>query len=232
VQRLPGNVGYLDLRMFSGDPDAQATAVAAMNFLGHSDALIVDLRRNGGGSPGMIATLLTYLVEPGDRLNFNNFYVREGDRTTQWWTLPYVPGPRLHGKPLYVLTSERTGSAAEEFSYDVQTHELGTLVGQVTAGGANPGGMFRMNDHFAAFIVTGRAVNPITKTNWEGVGVKPDIAVPAEDALREAHVAAVKKLLESPRDDEHRGLLQRALEAAQKTVSDPAEDFRRTRPRR
>ena len=232
VQRLAGNVGYLDLRSFSGDPDAQGTAIAAMNFLGHCDALIVDLRRNGGGSPAMIATLLTYLVAPDDRLNFNNFYRRASDQTDQWWTLPYVPGERLNGKPVWVLTSPRTGSAAEEFSYDIQTHKLGVTMGETTAGGANPGGMFRLNENFAAFIATGRAINPVTKTNWEGVGVKPDVPVAAADALREAHVAAVKKLIESAKDDERRGLLQRALEQAQQTASDPADDFKRSRPRR
>lgn len=232
VQRLAGNVGYVDLRSFSGDPDAQTTAIAAMNFLGRCDALIVDLRRNGGGSPAMIATLLTYLVEPGDRLNFNNFYRREGDTTVQWWTAPHVPGPRLNGKPVYALTSALTASAAEEFSYDLQTHELGTTVGGLTAGGANPGGMVRLNDHFAAFIATGRAINPVTKTNWEGVGVKPDVDVAPGEALRTAHVAAVTKLLESAKDDEARGRLQRALDAAKQTAVDPAEDFVRSRPRR
>jgi hypothetical protein len=225
VRRLPGNVGYLDLRMFSGLPEAQATAVAAMNFLGNCDALIVDLRRNGGGSPGMIQTLLTYLVEPGRRLHFNDFYQREGDRWVQWHTASYVPGPRLAGRPIFVLTSALTASAGEEFCYDVLTHKLGTLVGATTIGAANPGGMFRLSDHLAAFIATGRAVNPITKTNWEGVGVKPDVSVPAHEALREAHVRAIEALQGSPRDDEHRALLGRALEAARNTPHDRPEDF-------
>ncbi len=228
VERLPGNVGYLDLRQFSGSPEAQATAVAAMNFLGNVDALIVDLRRNGGGSPSMIATLLTYLVEPGDRLLFNTFYRREADETSQFWTLPYVPGPRLHGKPVYVLTSHRTFSAAEEFSYDIQTHQLGTIVGAVTGGGAHPGGMFRLHDHFAVFISTGRAVNPVTKTNWEGVGVRPDIAVPAGEALRVAHVEALKKIIAGVKDEpERKAALERALEEAGRRAADPEEDFMR-----
>jgi len=211
--------------MFSGAPEAQATAVAAMNFLGNCDALIVDLRRNGGGSPGMIQTLLSYLVEPGRRLHFNDFYQREGDRWVQYHTSPFVPGPRLAGKPIYVLTSSLTGSAAEEFSYDIQTHELGTLVGATTAGAANPGGMVRLSDHLAAFIATGRAVNPITKTNWEGVGVKPEVAVPPHEALREAHVRAIEELKKKPRDAEHAAFLGRALEAAKKTPDDKPEDF-------
>jgi C-terminal processing protease CtpA/Prc len=197
-----------------------------MNFLGNVDALIVDLRRNGGGSPAMIATLLTYLTDPGDRLLFNTFYQREEDRTLQFWTNPYVPGPRLNGKPVYVLTSPRTFSAAEEFAYDIQTHKLGTIVGAVTGGGAHPGGMFRVHDHFMVFVSTGRAVNPVTKTNWEGVGVKPDIAVKPGEALRVAHVEALKKIIESVKDDpDRKAALERALDEAGRRVADPDEDF-------
>jgi hypothetical protein len=232
VRRLPGNVGYLDLRMFSGLAEAQATAVAAMNFLGHCDALIVDLRRNGGGSPGMIQTLLTYLVEPGRRLNFNDFYQREGNRWVQWHTASYVPGPRLAGKPIFVLTSPFTASAAEEFAYDVQTHELGTLVGATTVGAANPGHLVRLSDHLAAFVATGRAVNPITRTNWEGVGVKPDVSAPPHEALRAAHVRAIEALQAKPRNEPHRALLGRALEAAKNTPLDRPEDFEPPKPGR
>jgi hypothetical protein len=231
VQRLAGNVGYLDLRMFAGNPEAQATAIAAMNFLGNTDAVIVDLRRNGGGSPSMIQTLLTYFVEPGDRLHINDFYRRAADDIEQFHTASFVPGPRLFGKPLYVLVSNRTGSAAEEFAYDVQTHKLGTLYGATTAGAANPGGMFRLSEHLAAFIATGRAVNPVTKTNWEGVGVKPDHDVPPADALREAHVAALEKLKASASADRKQAL-DMAIEQAKKSPSDPAEDFVRPTRRR
>lgn len=228
VERLAGNVGYLDLRQFAGMAEAQPTAVAAMNFLGNVDALIVDLRRNGGGSPEMIATLLTYLTEPGDRLMFNTFYERDGDRTLQFWTNPFVPGPRLHGKPVYVLTSSRTFSAAEEFAYDIQTHKLGTIVGVTSGGGANPGGMVRLHEHFMAFISTGRAVNPVTQTNWEGVGVKPDIETKAGEALKVAHVEALKKIIESVTDDpERKAALNRALDEAGRRAADPEEDFMR-----
>lgn len=228
LERLPGNVGYMDLWQFSGDPDAQATAVAAMNFLANTDALIIDLRKNGGGSPTMIATLLTYFVPEDARLLFNTFYRREGDRTEEYWTSPYVPGPRYAGKPLYVVTSVRTGSGAEEFAYDVQTHELGTVVGAVTAGGANPGRFFRLTDHFAAFIATGRAVNPVTHTNWEGVGVTPDSLAKAGEALRIAYTMALQKLLEGAKEDPERAdALKRAIEDAAKRPADPEEDFAR-----
>ncbi|HTO91826.1 MAG TPA: S41 family peptidase [Candidatus Sulfotelmatobacter sp.] len=231
VQRLAGNVGYLDLRMFSGMPEAQATAVAAMNLLANCDAVIIDLRRNGGGDPDMLQTLLTYFVAPGDRLHINDFYLRDGNVTEQSWSAAQVPGPRLNGRPLYVLISNLTGSCAEEFAYDVQTHKLGTLYGATSAGGANPGGLFRLSDHFAAFIATGRAINPVTKTNWEGVGVKPDHDVAPGSALREAHVAAVQQLLDAAQDDERRHILQSSLERARTTPVDADEEFVRA-PRR
>ena len=232
VQRLAGNVGYLDLRMFSGLPEAQPVAVAAMNFLANTDAVIVDLRRNGGGDPSLLQTVLTYFVAADDRLHINDFYLREGDRTEQFYTSAYVPGPRLNGKPLYVLTSNLTGSCAEEFAYDVQTHELGTLVGATTVGAANPGGMFPLSDHLAAFIATGRAVNPVTRTNWEGVGVKPDVPVAPGDALREAHVRALEKLLAAAPDEARKAALGRALERAKAAPSEPAEEFTREGRRR
>jgi retinol-binding protein 3 len=234
VQRLSGNVGYVDLRMFSDADAAQPVAQAAMQFLGGTDALIIDLRRNGGGSPKMIATLLTYLIEPdGERLNFNNFEQRtpEGMEREQWWTVSFVPGTRFHGKPIYVLVSPLTASAAEEFAYDVKTHKLGTVLGAPTAGGAHPGGMFRLNPNFAAFIATGRAVNPVTNTNWEGVGVQPDVNAKPEEALRDAHVAALEKIIESTKDEERKGQLQQALTIARETPADPVDDFVRRRMR-
>lgn len=225
VQRLAGNVGYLDLRGFSGFPEAIPTAIAAMNFLGNTDAVIFDLRRNGGGDPAMIQMLLTWFIEPGDRLHINDFFEREGNRTVQFYTVPYVPGPRLFGKPLYVLISPRTGSAAEEFAYDVQTHKLGTLIGATTAGAANPGGQFPLSDHLAAFIATGRAINPITNTNWEGTGVKPDQPTPPHEAIKEAHIAALKKLQAAAMGEQVKAALTRAMDQAQKTTLDPIEDF-------
>jgi len=231
MERMPGNVGYLDLRKFSGDPPGQATAVSAMNFLSNTDALIVDLRRNGGGHPKMIATILTYFTKPEDRLQFNTFYMRESDATNQYWTSPYVPGPRYTGKPVYVLTSNRTASAAEEFAYDVQTHKLGTVVGAVSAGGANPGGMYRLSENFAAFIATGRAINPVTKTDWEGVGVKPDSLTTAGEALRAAYTMALQKILAGVKDDPDRvEAMKEVIAEAAKRAPDAEEDF--VRPQR
>src|ERR1041384_8172053 len=194
VQRLAGNVGYIDLRNFLDVRDAGETAVAAMAFLSNSEAIIFDLRKNGGGSPGMIDLLISYLYPRGERVHLNDFRQRNTEEREQYWTLPWVPGKTLAGKDVYVLTSNRTFSAAEEFTYDLQTQKRGTIVGEVTGGGANPGGGVPLGDKFGVFIPFGSAYNPITKTNWEGVGVKPDVQVAAEDALKVAHLMALRKL--------------------------------------
>ncbi len=208
VERLRGNIGYLELRGFRGEPGAAQVAVAAMNFLSNTEAMIIDLRENGGGTPSMIALLLTYF-HPDDNSfgwHFNDFFSREENRTTQFWTLPYVPGPRYDHKPIFVLTSRMTFSAAEEFAYDVQTLKIGTLVGEVTGGGAHPVTFRRLTEHLAGSIPFGRAVNPITRTNWERVGVKPEILVSSPEALRTGYVAALKSLRDSAsnKDDQDR----------------------------
>ena len=118
VERLPSNIGYLKFNAFLDPEICGPTAVAAMNFLGNVDAIIFDLRSNGGGDPKMIAFITTYLFDEPTHLN--DLYDRKKDSTTQYWTLPYVPGKRLSGKPVFVLTSKRTFSGAEEFSYNLK----------------------------------------------------------------------------------------------------------------
>lgn len=184
VERLDGNIGYLDMRFFAGAPEARPTATAAMNFLAHVDAIIFDMRRNGGGSPDMIRYISSYLFDVPTHLN--SLYWREGDHTEEFWTLPDVPGPRLADVPVFVLTSSYTFSGAEEFSNNLKALERATLIGETTGGGANPGGTFPVNQRFGIFIPTGRAINPVTKTNWEGTGVSPHIEVPADDAYDRA----------------------------------------------
>jgi hypothetical protein len=213
VERLPGNVGYLDLRGFADATLAGETAAAAMNFLANTDTLIVDLRKNGGGDPAMVALLCSYLFSE-EPVHLNDLYFRPSNETRQFWTLPYVPGPRYAGKDVYVLTSKRTFSGAEEFAYNMKTQKRATLVGEVTGGGANPGGGRRLGDHFSMFVPTGRAINPITKTNWEGTGVEPDVKVPADLALETAHLAALEKIKAAEKDPQR----ARALEDAMKKV--------------
>jgi retinol-binding protein 3 len=218
AERLPGNVGYLDLRQFAPAEFCADTVVAAMNFLANADALIIDIRHNGGGDPAMVALITSYLFG-GEPVHLNDLYFRTDNSTHQWWTLPYVPGKRLGvAKPVYVLTSKRTFSAAEEFTYNLKNLKRATIVGETTGGGANPGGGRRLDEHFGVFVPTGRAINPITKTNWEGTGISPDVAVPADGALKTAQVAALKKVLESATDDERKGLIRGEIEKVQKEL--------------
>lgn len=198
VKMLEGNIGYLDLRSFQDASYAGETASAAMNFLSNSSALIIDLRNNGGGSPSMIQLITSYLYDQyEDPVHLNNFYWRPTDETTQTWTLPHVPGKRLgRDADVYVLTSGRTFSAAEEFTYNLKNLERATIVGETTGGGAHPGGTQIATDRFVVWVPSGRAINPITKTNWEGTGVSPHVEAPQEDALIKAHVMALEKLAE------------------------------------
>jgi hypothetical protein len=190
---LSGNVGYLKFNFFA-DPDVCGpTAVAAMNFLANVDAIIFDVRENGGGDPKMVAFLSTYLFSEATHLN--DLWERKGDVTHQYWTLPYVPGKRLDGKPAYVLTSKETFSGGEEFCYNLKNLKRATLIGETTGGGAHPVSGHRIDDHFMIGVPFARAINPISKTNWEGTGVEPDVKVSAADALATAQKLAAEKLV-------------------------------------
>ncbi len=211
VERLAGNVGYLDLRGFIGAELAGETAVSAMNFLAHSDAVIIDLRHNGGGDPSMIQLLTSYFFEEPQHLN--SFYIRNGNITQQFWTSAHVAGKRMADVPIYLLTSQRTFSAAEEFSYNLKNLKRATLIGETTGGGAHPVQPHYLADvRMLARIPFGRAVNPITGTNWEGTGVAPDIQVPADKALETAHLEALKGLRAKAKDDEQKKQVSWALE--------------------
>ena len=163
-----------------------------MNFLGNTDAIIFDLRDNGGGVSRMVALISTYLFSEPTHLN--DVYNPREDSTTQYWTLPYVPGKRLVGKPVFVLTSKRTFSGAEEFAYNLKNLKRATIVGETTGGGAHLVSGHRLDDHFMIGVPVAKAVNPISKTNWEGSGVEPDVKVPAEKALDVAEKMAAEKI--------------------------------------
>lgn len=197
---LDGNVGYLKLDSFTDTSLSGPTAVAAMNFLGYTDALIIDLRNNGGGSPSLIQTLMAYLLEEPTHLN--SFYIRDGDSLEQFWSAPYVPGPRMVDTDLYILTSGYTFSAAEEFTYNVKNLERGTIVGETTGGGAHPVMAYLFPSLNVGIRVSyGRAINPVSGTNWEGTGVEPDIAVPSDDAFDAAYLEALRKLRADESDE-------------------------------
>lgn len=184
AKRLEGNIGYFDLRGFAGVDQGGPVADKYMSLLGGSDAIIIDLRKNGGGSPAMVQYLCNYFFDEPTHLN--SLYWREGDRTVDFWTLNEVGGKKMPDVPLFVLTSSYTFSGAEEFSYNMQTRKRATLIGETTGGGANPGGSIPINDKLMVFIPTGKAINPVTKTNWEGVGVVPEVKTSAEEAFDKA----------------------------------------------
>lgn len=218
IERLPGNIGYIDLRSFSHPGScnglAAQTAINAMNFVAHSNALIFDLRKNGGGSPHMIALILSYLFN--EPTHINNFYMRENDFTHQFWTSSFVTGNRFGDKkPVYVLTSNYTFSAGEEFTYDLQNLKRATIIGERTGGGAHPGGFHDVTPNYVVFIPSGRAINPITQTNWEGTGVQPDIVTTKEEAYDVAYVEALKRVLENTDPGDNKKLVTEIEEALQ-----------------
>ena len=219
VERLPGNVGYLRLDGFVDVELGRETATAAMNFLAHCDAILVDLRFNGGGSPEMVQWITSYLYgeEP---VHLNSLYFRPADETTEYWTLPEVPGTKNPDALVYVLTSEGTFSAAEEFTYNLKCRGRAVVAGETTGGGAHPGGARPVDDHFAVWVPTGRAINPVSGTNWEGTGVEPDLDVPAWAAYHTAWLDALERLRDGSEDPGLQRELLEAIRSANREMAD------------
>lgn len=219
VERMQGNIGYIDLRGFT-DPELGAeTVAAAMTFVNGTDSLIIDLRNNGGGDPAMVALICSYLF--GDKpVHLNDLFFREGNRTEEFWTKPNVLGKKYGDRDVYVLTSNRTFSGGEEFANNLKVLKRATIVGETTGGGANPGGVFRINEHFGVFIPVGRAINPITKTNWEGTGVTPDVAVPKDQALKTAYLLALNKSFNTTKDENMKKVLKVLIDQNQKELDE------------
>ncbi|WP_344406282.1 S41 family peptidase [Streptomyces longisporus] len=186
VELLTGGTALLELAPFlfplswSAEPLA-----AALTLVARAEALVLDLRGNGGGDPDTVAFVCSYLLD--ERTHLNTMYARVGDRHDQSWTLPHVPGARFGGtKPVHVLTGPGTFSAAEELAYDLQQLGRATVVGESTRGGAHPREGWTVHPNLEATIPVARAVNPVSGTNWEGTGVLPDVPCPAPDALDRA----------------------------------------------
>jgi hypothetical protein len=187
VEMLEGNIGYVEIRSFAFPAEAVRTVTRdAMTRIADADALIIDVRANGGGNPEFVALVSSYLFDD-EPVHLNSLFFRPSNDTTHFFTNPDVEGIRFGGrKPVYVLTSPSTFSAAEEFTYNLQARGRATIIGETTGGGAHPGGVRSLPEGMSLFVPSGRAINPITKTNWEGTGIAPDIRVPAEGALDEA----------------------------------------------
>jgi hypothetical protein len=203
ARRLPGNIGYVDLAYFSPDPDAGAAIAALMQLVSGTDALILDLRRNGGGSGDTATSLLSYFFEQPTQLSSIVEHVDGRVRERQKWTMPYTQGPRYTGKPVFILTSSHTHSAAELCAYDLKNSHRAILVGERTSGDANSSsGMIDLGYGFSTLIPNGQTRSPITNGNWEGTGVQPDVISSPAEALVTAYGRALSEAKAAVNSDE------------------------------
>ena len=193
VQRLDGNIGYIDLRGFNSARYIEDTVEATMRLMQGANSIIFDLRKNGGGDPEAVQLISSYLFDPSEPIHLNSLYYRPDDRTTEYWThSEFDTTLAMPDVPVYVLTSNRTFSAAEEFTYNLKNLERATIIGETTGGGAHPVDSFIFDDQLMVVLPIARAINPISHTNWEGTGVSPDIETDSNNALDVAITTALE----------------------------------------
>lgn len=195
VERLDGNIGYLDLRRVPAPENAGPAITAAMELVRGTYALIIDLRHNGGGSPHGVAFWCSYLLAE-EPTHLNDIFHADTAETRQFWSYPYLPGNRYLDRPVFVLTSSRTFSGGEDFAYTLQALRRAEVVGEATGGGAHPTRPFPISAAVHIGIPFARSVNPVTGTNWQGTGVVPDTAVAADQAYDLAYARALQHVLE------------------------------------
>ena len=194
VERLPGNVGLIDIRRFWPLSMSRHAAIGAMHLIADTDALIIDLRSSAGGEPEMVSFLCSYLFE--DRVHLNDLYFPAADETIEWWTDPSVPGPRFGAeKPVFVLIGITTMSAAEELCYDLQQQGRADLIGETTAGAANFDYRYRVGEHLMFSVPSGYPINPVSGRGWEGTGVEPDVTVDPRHAFDHAYACALDHVI-------------------------------------
>jgi len=212
VRRLPGNVGYLDTTMLYPLDFAAAAVSAAMTLVAPADALLIDVRHNRGGAPETSAFLQSYLVD--EPTHYLDIYERDGDRVTQMWTLPYVPGLRFGGtKPVWVLTGPRTFSGGEDLAFSLQQQGRAKTVGEATRGGAHPREQYKVDTYLDVTVSIARSFHPETGENWEGTGVRPDLPVAADRAFDTAYALALEHVLDLGSAGPRRTVADEAREA-------------------
>jgi len=194
IEIMKGNIGYLRLDYFSEFDDAVETTAAAMKSLSGADAIIIDLRNNGGGAGDLVSFLASYFFD-STQVPLTGGYFRSTGEIQESWTKSTVPGEKMPDIDLYILTNSRTFSAAEDFCYSLKHLKRATVIGERTKGGAHPVDVMIVKGNILTQISIGYSINPITKTNWEGVGVEPDVEVKSEAALSTAHLLALKSSL-------------------------------------
>lgn len=209
VDRLPGNVGLVEMSRFFDTALAGRQAVAAMHLVASADALIIDLRGCPGGEPSMVCLVAGYLFDAQTQLD--SLYFPAEQRTEQLWTPAYIEPPAFGAtKPLYVLVGGGTYSAAEALAYDLQQYGRGVVIGARTAGAANFDYRYRVSEHLMFSVPSGYPVNPVSGTHWERTGVTPDVAVPVEDAEREAYRRALEHVRSLGGQAERRSTIRQA----------------------
>ncbi|MFC5550984.1 S41 family peptidase [Massilia aerilata] len=211
VERLPGNIGYLKTRFFASAAESGPAIGAAMTLLANTDALIIDLRENGGGATDAVPLLASYFFD--EPTHIADLYRRAGDVTEQQWTSPAVPGKRFGAdNEVYILTSKETFSAAEGLAFALKNLKRAVIVGETTRGGAHPSRIKTINAHLALMLPVSTARDPVTLKDWEGVGVAPDVAVPAAEALTRAQILILDKLRARKQEPEVQADLRKRLE--------------------
>lgn len=194
VERLDGNIGYLDLHGVAHPGDGGRAIAAAMELVSGTCALIIDLRHNGGGSPDGVVFWCSYLF-PDEHTHLNDIFDAGTGETRQFWTLASVPGHRYLDRPVYLLTSAQTFSGGEDFGYSLQVQGRAELIGETTGGGAHPTQRTPISATLTVAVPFARSINPVTGTNWEGTGVTPDVAVPADQSFEVAYAKALRHVL-------------------------------------
>ena len=200
VERLPGNLGLLEIRDMFYEPGTSEQALAvAMEFLQHTEGLIIDLRRNGGGQPEMVNLLLSYFLVPEEPIA--TLHYRDGPQNREFRAHDSLAGPYYtSNRPVYILTSEQTFSGAEALAYHLKVRERATVVGERTSGGAHLYESVRLHEHFMMAIPVAYAVDLVSQADWQYIGVRPDLEVPASQALVDAQRLMLMQLIASSKD--------------------------------